>query len=55
MTAVGTSFGCPYCGPGNIHLGLCPRIVAIEYHPNGQIKRVELAQGYLSSDPGSEQ
>lgn len=31
---------CGYCGA--IHTSMCPRVVAIEYHPNGTIKRVEL-------------
>jgi hypothetical protein len=30
---------CPYCGM--YHSGMCPRIKLIEYHPNGQIKRIE--------------
>ena len=30
---------CPYCG--NIHDGVCPKVKAIEYHPNGTVKRVE--------------
>jgi hypothetical protein len=30
---------CGWCGL--IHGGTCPRVKAIEYHPNGQIKRVE--------------
>lgn len=35
---------CPHCsGPYNAayHLGACPRMKAIEYHPNGTIRRVE--------------
>ena len=31
--------GCPYCGW--IHEGVCQRIRAIEYHPDGTIKRME--------------
>jgi hypothetical protein len=32
---------CPWCS-GIIHYGSpCPRVKAIEYHPNGMIKRVE--------------
>jgi len=34
------SQSCVYCGA--IHDTLCSRIKAIEYHPNGTIKRVEL-------------
>ena len=30
---------CPYCQ--HYHGGNCPAVKAIEYHPNGQIKRVE--------------
>lgn len=36
---------CPYCSTphsGVIHGGPCPRVKAIEYHPNGSVKRVEL-------------
>lgn len=45
----GTAFplpgGCPWCsGPFTTvyHDGLCPRLKAIEYYPNGSPKRVEL-------------
>ena len=32
----------PYCGHcGGIHQGPCPRIKAVEYYPNGTMKRVE--------------
>ena len=30
---------CRWCGCS--HTGVCPRVRAIEYHPNGQIARVE--------------
>lgn len=30
-----------YCGLIHVGNGLCPRIRAIEYHDNGQVKRVE--------------
>lgn len=30
---------CRYCG--NYHGPLCPDVKAIEYHPNGTVKRVE--------------
>lgn len=33
---------CPHCGM--IHETTCPRIKAIEYHANGQIKRVEFLE-----------
>jgi len=31
---------CPWCG--GYHIGVCPHVRAIEYHPNGEVKRVEL-------------
>lgn len=31
---------CQYCG-GFPHQGICPTVKAIEYHPDGTIKRVE--------------
>lgn len=36
---------CGYCSSPHsavIHGGPCPRVKAIEYHPNGAVKRVEL-------------
>jgi hypothetical protein len=34
---------CPYCGQyQHSSWAQCPRISAIEYHPNGTVKRVEL-------------
>lgn len=30
---------CPHCNYG--HAGTCPRIKAIEYHPDGTVKRIE--------------
>lgn len=36
--------GCPYCsGPSQavFHGGTCPLVKAIEYHPDGGVKRVE--------------
>ena len=41
---------CPWCsasenGVNVFHTGPCPRIKAIEYHPNGTIKRVEFNEG----------
>ncbi len=51
MTAMGQAnqiIGtCPYCsGPfGAVyHTSACPRVAAIEYHPNGTVKRVEFRQ-----------
>ena len=35
---------CPHCsgnGIQTIHGGTCPRIKAIEYHPDGTTKRIE--------------
>lgn len=31
---------CPHCG-GWPHQGVCPMVQAVEYHPDGTIKRVE--------------
>ena len=31
---------CPRCGGGHVLTG-CPHVRAIEYHDNGQIKRIE--------------
>ncbi len=36
---LGLVMNCPHCGMG--HSGTCPRIRAIEYHPNGTVKRIE--------------
>ena len=30
---------CEHCGYG--HVGTCPKVKAIEYHPNGTVKRIE--------------
>lgn len=30
---------CGHCG--SYHTGACPRVRAIEYHPNGTVKRIE--------------
>ncbi len=38
-SAVNKSANCPHCGM--IHSTTCPLIKAIEYHPNGAVKRVE--------------
>jgi hypothetical protein len=32
-------YPCPHCG--GWHTGMCPRLKAIEYHPDGTVKRVE--------------
>jgi len=37
---------CPHCGM--IHRTTCPRIAAIEYHPDGSVKRVEFATPQLA-------
>ncbi|HEU4635426.1 MAG TPA: hypothetical protein VFS41_04565 [Edaphobacter sp.] len=34
-----TAITCQWCGM--IHNGTCPKVSAIEYHPNGAVKRVE--------------
>jgi len=33
---------CPHCGFG--HTGVCPRVKAIEYNPDGTVRRVEFHQ-----------
>ncbi len=43
-TAVTPDTACPYCsspGQWTIHPGVCPKIRAKEYYPNGTLKRVE--------------
>lgn len=43
---------CPYCGL--YHDAICPRVKAIEYNPDGTIKRVELKtiiEGPLGTEP----
>jgi hypothetical protein len=32
---------CGLCGSVAEHSGICPRVKAMEYHPNGTIKRIE--------------
>lgn len=32
---------CKFCGAIGAHPGVCPTVKAIEYHPDGSIKRVE--------------
>lgn len=39
VTGGGALKYCEHCG--SCHVGVCPRIKMIEYHPNGVIKRVE--------------
>ena len=43
---------CAYCGM--IHTGVCPRVKAIEYYPDGIVKRVEFvdSESSPSSPPG---
>ena len=38
-TSKGNGGACPHCGM--FHTTTCPRIAAIEYHPDGTVKRVE--------------
>lgn len=43
---------CPYCSSptrATFHNGPCPRVKAIEYHPNGAVKRVEFHDGTVRS------
>lgn len=45
MSANATSFpdgSCPYCGGWGHNTFRCPRVAAVEYHPNGTLKRIEL-------------
>lgn len=39
MTLLNDPVRCQYCG--NFHQTICPTIKAMEYHPNGTVKRVE--------------
>lgn len=44
-TSMNLAGACPYCSSphtATFHSGACPRLKAIEYHPNGTVKRVEL-------------
>lgn len=43
-TNAGTN-NCRHCG--HLHSGPCPRVKAIEYYPNGTVKRVE----YTTPEP----
>lgn len=45
---------CPHCG--YIHTpdgGLCPRVKAIEYYPDGSVKRVEFVEQPMVGHPAS--
>lgn len=45
---------CPYCsGPSRFvyHVGTCPRVKAIEYHPDGSVKRVEFHDPFGYDQP----
>lgn len=42
---------CGHCGYS--HCGPCPRIKAIEYHPDGTIKRIEYVDAPRSYEPSS--
>lgn len=41
-TSSARPLGCPYCGNMHTDGAMCPRVKAIEYHPDGTVKRVEL-------------
>lgn len=43
---------CPHCGRNVAHFGPCPNIAAIEYYPNGTIKRIEYRASASSSVGG---
>lgn len=38
MTGADTGEKCEHCG--NVHATTCPRIKAIEYYPDGTVKRI---------------
>lgn len=47
-SAIGVK-GCPYCSSESVqvyHTGKCPKVKAIEYHPDGTVKRVEFGDGF---------
>jgi len=55
MTITGTAStaamlgGCPYCSSESVqiyHGGKCPKVKAIEYYPDGTVKRVEFGDGF---------
>jgi hypothetical protein len=43
---------CPYCSDPphsfSYHTGSCPRMKAIEYYPDGKVKRIEFADGTVN-------
>ena len=45
---------CPHCGLLGHMGGPCPRIAAIEYHPDGSIKRVEYVQPQQLVEKGAD-
>lgn len=40
MTTTDAANKCAYCGQP-VHPAVCPTVKAIEYHPDGSVKRVE--------------
>lgn len=44
MSTTAANGSCMHCGSGFPHQGTCPRIHAIEYYPDGTVKRVEYVQ-----------
>lgn len=44
-TSVDPTGSCPYCSRGDYYVyhygGVCPKVRAIEYHPDGTVKKVE--------------
>lgn len=40
-TSTTICYSCKHCGLIHAYGGVCPRIKAIEYYPDGTIKRVE--------------
>jgi hypothetical protein len=50
MMTTATGFEpCGWCGL--IHQGACPKVKAIEYYPNGTIKRIEFHGASMPAQP----
>lgn len=47
-TAVEATEACRYCG--SLHVGMCPKVSAIDYYEDGSIKRVEFHAVQNASD-----
>ncbi len=40
LTIAGACSWCSSYGQSVLHVGVCPKVAAIEYHPSGQIKEI---------------